>query len=73
MNDEFSTLQKVVWRLLHLFVNNRYTVKREKTETLHTVLNMTKHYNRMLELELRLSEKLGKKTSEVPHVSIFIY
>ena len=39
----------------------------------HTVLNMSKHYNQILELELRLSEELGEKTFVVPHVSIFIY
>ena len=41
-------------------------------ETLHTVLNMSKHYNRILELELRLSEEPGEKTFVVPHVSKFI-
>ena len=34
---------------------------------------MSKHYNRILELELRLSEELGEKTFVVPHVSIFIF
>jgi hypothetical protein len=34
---------------------------------------MSKHYNRILKLELRLSEELGGKAFVVPHVFISIY
>ena len=42
--------------------------KTYKSETLHIILNMSKHYNRILELKLRLLEEPGEKTFVVPHV-----
>ena len=48
---------------------NKYTTY--KSETLHIILNMYKHHNRIVELKLRLLEEPGEKTFVVPHVHIF--
>ncbi len=42
--------------------------KTYKSETLHIILNMSKHYIRTVELKLRLLEEPGEKTFVVPHV-----
>ena len=42
--------------------------KTYKSETLHIILNMSKHHNRIVELKLRLLEEPGEKTFVVPHV-----
>jgi len=42
--------------------------KTYKSETLHIILNMSKHHNRIVELKLRLLEEPGEKTFIVPHV-----
>jgi hypothetical protein len=42
--------------------------KTYKSETLHIILNMSKHYNRIVELKRRLLEEPDGKTFGVPHV-----
>ena len=42
--------------------------KTYKSEILHIILNKSKHYNRILELKLRLLEELVEKTFGVPLV-----
>jgi hypothetical protein len=39
-----------------------------KSETLHKILNMSKHYNRIVELKLRLLEEPSGEIFVVPHV-----
>ena len=50
--------------LLYYSKQNTY-----KSETLHIVLNMSKHHKRIVEFKLRLLEEPGEKTFVVPHVS----
>jgi len=38
------------------------------SETLHIILNMPKHYNKILKIKLRLLEESGEKTFGVTHV-----
>ena len=38
------------------------------SEILHIILNMSTHYNGILEVKLNLSEEQGEKTCVVPHV-----
>ena len=42
--------------------------KTYKSETLHIILNMYKHHNRIVEFKLTLLEEPGEKTFVVPHV-----
>jgi hypothetical protein len=42
--------------------------KTYKFETLHTILNMSKQYSRIVELKLRLLEEPYEKTFVVPYV-----
>jgi hypothetical protein len=42
--------------------------KTYKSETLHIILNMSKHYNRIVELKLRLLEEPGEKTFVVSYI-----
>ena len=44
--------------------------KTYKSETLHIILNMSKHYNRIVRLKLRLLEVPCEKTFVVPHVEV---
>ena len=41
--------------------------KTYKSETLHIILNMSKHHNRIVEFKLRLLEEPGAETFVVPH------
>jgi hypothetical protein len=42
--------------------------KTYKSETLHIILNMSKHHSRTVGLKLWLLEEPGEKTFGVPHV-----
>jgi len=42
--------------------------KTYESETLHIILNMSKHYSRTVELKMRLLEEPSEKTFAVPHV-----
>jgi len=54
-------------RIKELVYYNKH--KTYKSETLHIILNMSKHHNRIVEFKLRLLEEPGQKTFGVTYVN----